>query len=240
MKKLLLSAVLMTGTLFHAQSAELLSTTWYLRKVIKSNITYMPPQNNEIGSPTLTFTPTSGSSGTTTNMSSPICGTSIWAMIYLNEITASQFSFWTAGVGNNSTCTQPGNISFFNQYSNYFAFSNLHNYEITYSGNTKNLVLTNDYGDKAFYDSAFLGTKEESGTSKATSIKIYPNPVKDSFLEVKGAERMEWTKIYNAEGKLIQQNSADSGIDVSGLPKGGYFLEIKSQKGISRHSFIKE
>ncbi|NML70167.1 T9SS type A sorting domain-containing protein [Chryseobacterium sp. RP-3-3] len=57
---------------------------------------------------------------------------------------------------------------------------------------------------------------------------------------MKGLKCIEWTKIYSSEGKLIQQNSANSKIDVSSLSKGGHFLEIKSQQGLSRHQFIKE
>lgn len=239
MKKILLSAVLAAGTLFQAQSSELLSTTWYLRKVVKNTTTYTLPQNTEIGSPTLTFTPTPGSSGITTNMSSPICGTSIWAMIYLTEITASNFVFWTYGTGTNQTCTAPENIAFFNQYTSHFAInSDQHSYQITYSGNTKNLVITNYLGDKAFYDSGFLAAKEVVKSNPL--IKIYPNPVKDDFIEIKTPEHIEWSKVYSSEGKLLRTHSADSRIDVSGLPKGGYYLEIKFQKEISRHQFIRE
>ncbi|MBL1220813.1 T9SS type A sorting domain-containing protein [Chryseobacterium sp. L7] len=240
MKKILLSAVLAAGTLFQAQSSELLSTTWYLKKVVKNNTTYLLPQNSEIAAPKMTFTPTPGSSGSYTNMNSPVCGKTIWGNIFVQGIQPNHFVFWTYGIGNNQTCTISENIDFTNQYANYFNIgSDSHDYQITYSGNTRNLVLTNNLGDKAFYESGFLATKELE-PSKTASIKIYPNPVKDSFLEIKGVERIEWTKIYNAEGRLIQQNSADSRIDVSGLSKGGYFLEIKSQKEISRHQFIRE
>ncbi|WP_223607678.1 T9SS type A sorting domain-containing protein [Chryseobacterium sp. OSA05B] len=239
MKKILLPATIIISTLIQAQSTELLSTTWNLKKVIKNNTTYLLPQNSEIGTPTMTFTPTPGSSGTYTNMNSPVCGKSIWGNIFLQGIQPNHFVFWTYGVGNNQTCTNPENIDFTNQYVNYFNIgSDSHDYQITYSGNTKNLVLTNNLGDQAFYENGFLAIKESEISQ--TAIKIYPNPVKGSFLEIKGVERIEWTKIYNAEGKLVQQNSADSRIDVSGLPKGSYFLEIKSQKGISRHQFIRE
>ncbi|KFF21803.1 T9SS type A sorting domain-containing protein [Chryseobacterium sp. JM1] len=238
MKKLLLPAAIIVGTLFHAQNTELTDTTWYLKKIIKNNVTYNVPQNTEMVTPTLTFTLPSVSSPAY-SMNSYICGTSIWAVVYQIEITASAFGLWASGVGN-QTCTNPENITFFNHYSNYFEYnSGLFNYQITYSGNTKNMVVDNNYGVQAFYESGFLTTKELEA-SKAASIKIYPNPVKDSFLEIKGVERIEWTKIYNAEGRLVQQNSADSRIDVSGLSRGGYFLEIKSQKGISRHQFIRE
>ncbi|WP_080779430.1 T9SS type A sorting domain-containing protein [Chryseobacterium phocaeense] len=204
----------------------------------KNNTSYMLPQNSEMGSPTMTFTPTPGSPATT-NMSSPVCGASIWGMIYLTEITPNSFAFWTYGAGANQTCTIPENISFFNQYTNYFAFnSTQHNYQITYSGNTKNLVATNHLGDQAFYDSGVLGTKET--TVKNTAVKIYPNPVKNGFIGIEATDSIEWIKVYSSEGKLIQQNSTDDKIDVSSLPKGGYFLEIKSPKGISRHQFLKE
>lgn len=123
MKKILLSAVLTISTLIQAQSSELINTTWNLRKVVKNNTTYILPQNTEIGSPTLTFTPTPGSPGISTNMNSPICGTSIWAMIYLTEITANNFVFWTYGVGSNQTCTIPENITFFNQYASHFGIN---------------------------------------------------------------------------------------------------------------------
>ncbi|PIF46094.1 putative secreted protein (Por secretion system target) [Chryseobacterium sp. 52] len=239
MKKLLLPAAVIISTLFQAQSTELMNTTWYLKKVIKNNTPYILPQNSEMGSPTITFTASSGSPDYV-NMNSPICGTSMSGNIYQFDITPTSFTFWAYWVGTNQTCSLPENTNFFNQYANYFVFnSELNHYQITYSGNTKNLVITNNYGYQAFYESSFLAVKETSLLNTA-SVKVYPNPVKDNFLEVKGPEHIEWTKIYNSEGKLIQQNSADSRIDVSSLSTGGYFLEVKSEKGISRHKFIKE
>ncbi|SHF87335.1 T9SS type A sorting domain-containing protein [Chryseobacterium vrystaatense] len=238
MKKLLLPAAFIISTLFQAQSTELVNTTWYLKKVVKNSTTYMLPQNSEIGTPTMAFTP-SGMSGYT-NMSSPICGTSMWGNIHESDITPAHFVFWTYGVGTNQTCTTPENSTFFTQYANYFAFnSEQHNYQITNSGNTRNLVITNNLGDQAFYESSFLAARETISSGKP-SVKIYPNPVKDGFLEIQGVERIESTKIYNAEGRLVFENSNDSKINVSSLSKGGYFLEIKSQQGISRHKFIKE
>ncbi|PQA91980.1 hypothetical protein B0A69_16290 [Chryseobacterium shigense] len=240
MKKILLPGAFIVSSLFCAQSSELTGTTWNLKKVIRNNVTYTLPQNGEMGTPTLKFTPTPGSSGSSFNMSSPICGSSVWAMLYQADIHTGNFTFWTYGIGNNSTCTTSENINFFGQYSNYFAFhSETHNYEITYSGTTKNLVLTNNLGDKAFYESGSLATHESLLNNNA-AIKVYPNPVKDNFLEIKGLERIEWTKIYDSEGRLIRHHSSDSKIDVSGLSTGGYVLEVKSQKGLSRHKFIRE
>lgn len=133
----------------------------------------------------------------------------------------------------------PENIAFFTQYSDYFAFnSNLHHYQISYSGSIKMLVMTNGQGDQAFYNSAFLKTEDQTAQSKGMG--IYPNPVKEGLVYFKSAEKIEWIKIYNAEGKLILQDyHPDAKINVSNLLKGGYFMEVKSQSGISRHRLTK-
>ncbi len=240
MKKLIFSLALALGSLVHAQS-ELYNTDWNLIKIVKNNITYMLPQNTEIGTPVMTFTFNPTSSNVYTNLTSSICGTSITAYIYNTDITTNQILFWDYMVGLNQTCTMPENIAFFTKYSDYFAYnSNLHHYQISYSGSTKVLVMTNNQGDQAFYNSSFLKNKDETvKASKANS--IYPNPVKEGFVYFKNADRIEWVKVYSAEGKLIlQEHYPDAKINVSNLLKGGYFMEVKSQSGISRHRFVKE
>ena len=50
-------------------------------------------------------------------------------------------------------------------------------------------------------------------------------------------------KIMNIAGKLILTSvlkSAEPIIDISGLPKGIYFLEVVTQNNISRNTFIKQ
>lgn len=188
----------------------------------------------------LSFTTTQGSSGTSFSMNSPFCGISAWALLYQMDIQASNFTFCTYGVGTNQNCTIAENISFSDQYSNYFSLnSDNHQYEITNAGNIINLVLTNNLGDKAYYKISFLAARE-TALSGHPQVKIYPNTVKDGLLKIQSIERIETTKIYNREGRLVLENFSDSKINVSSLSKGGYFLEIKSQQGISRHQFIKE
>lgn len=246
MKKLLLSLTVIAGTFAHAQT-QLHNIDWNLKKIVRNNITYNLPQNSEIGSPVLTFS-TSPSSPTapnaTTNMRSPICGGSIWALIYDNEITASSFNVWTigAGGGNTPNCTMPENIAFNNQYTGYFSMgTTTFTYQITFASGVKTLIITNGAGDQAYYEYGTLSTKDTQSSLSHKTIALYPNPVKEGSVHLKNTERIEWIKVYNTEGKLIlQEHSSDAKINVSNLLKGGYFMEVKSQSGISRHKFIKE
>lgn len=246
MKKLLLSLTVIAGTFAYAQT-QLHNVDWNLKKVVRNNITYNLPQNSEIGSPVLTFS-TSPSSppapNALTNMKSPICGGSIWALIYDSEITNNSFNVWTigAGGGNTPNCTMPENIAFNNQYTGYFnTGTTTFNYQITFTNGVKTLIVTNEAGDQAFYEFGTLRTKEANSHLSTQTISIYPNPVKEGSVHLKNAERVEWIKVYNTEGKLIlQDHSSDAKINVSNLLKGGYFMEVKSQSGISRHQFIKE
>lgn len=244
MKKFLLSLTVITGTFAYAQT-QLHNTDWLLKKIVVNNITYYLPQNSEMGSPILTFSATPNTPpppASTTSISSPICGAGVWALLYDNEITANSFSLWSHGVGAPINCTLPENLAFSTQYTNYFSIgSPSYSYQITYAGGMKNLVITNSLGNQVFYQSGILGTKETKSSLSEKAITIYPNPVKEGAVHLKNTERIEWIKVYNTEGKLIlQEHFSDPEINVSNLLKGGYFMEVKSQSGISRHKFIKE
>lgn len=238
MKKILLPFVIIFGSFVDAQ-ADLYNTDWYLKKVVKNNITYNLPQNSEIGTPTLTFTPSPWIQ-TATDLKSSICGQSIVALIYNVDMTTTTLNFWTYAVGVGNSCTMPENTAFSTQYTGYFGQNfPVHSYQITYTGNTKNLILTNGLGDQAFYQSGSLNTNDFSHNLAETTIIIYPNPAHD-YLVIESKDRIEWTKVYNSEGRLILQNKYETKLDISGLAKGGYFLEVKFQNGISKHKFIKE
>ncbi|WP_336733420.1 T9SS type A sorting domain-containing protein [Chryseobacterium sp. VD8] len=221
---------------FLSAQADLYNTNWYLRKVVKNNITYNVPQNIEISVPILTF---NDQNTTSTNLSSSVCEQSIWGTINNFDITVNNFSFWTYGVGNGNNCTLPENITFSSIYTGYFSqYSPLHSYQITYTGNIKNLILTNYLGDQAFYQSGTLSSNDINQTSEK-NILIYPNPANE-YLVIKSKDQIECVKIYNSEGKLILQNKYETKTDISALLKGSYFLELASKNGISRHKFIKE
>ena len=62
---------------------------------------------------------------------------------------------------------------------------------------------------------------------------IYPNPVKSVFTAVSGAELIREIVIYNVQGRAVQfvmgnSTEADMKVNISLLPKGVYFLKVKT------------
>jgi len=86
-----------------------------------------------------------------------------------------------------------------------------------------------------------VGLSEKNSTSLG-EINIYPNPTND-FLKIdwKGQSKYKVSqlKVVNAMGKEMQViDGYKSQIDLNGYPKGVYFLQIISDKGIASKSFV--
>lgn len=79
-----------------------------------------------------------------------------------------------------------------------------------------------------------LSTDENSSKNK---VKIYPNPSKD-YLNI-DSKNIEWTKIYDASGKLLKTAYKQNKIDVSDLKIGHYLIEISENGNIIQQKFIK-
>ncbi|MEZ7508814.1 S8 family peptidase [Cloacibacterium sp. Arc13] len=83
-----------------------------------------------------------------------------------------------------------------------------------------------------------LGTAEISAEKLVT---IYPTKTKDfvNVLIPKGAKTID---IFDLSGKSVLKTEAKSfqTIDVSQLPKGTYIINVKTDKSVSSHKFIKE
>ncbi|AKK73917.1 hypothetical protein OK18_16060 [Chryseobacterium gallinarum] len=76
--------------------------------------------------------------------------------------------------------------------------------------------------------SSTLGTKEIKNTT--SEVSIYPNPA-DTFVEVKNLKGKADYKIYNAEGRLVQEGRIDGQrINVASLVKGMYVISIKDDQ----------
>ncbi len=71
------------------------------------------------------------------------------------------------------------------------------------------------------------------------SLVIYPNPVNTELtLDFDGA--IKTVKIIDATGKTVKNSSVEnSALDVSGLPKGIYFLQVFTSEGLASKKFIK-
>lgn len=84
----------------------------------------------------------------------------------------------------------------------------------------------------------------EMGTQDVNNsfFSIYPNPA-ENVINIASEKNMEIQEIniYNVEGRLVINHSADSSaIDISALPKGMYILKILSKKGTEVHKFLKK
>ena len=89
-----------------------------------------------------------------------------------------------------------------------------------------------------FDSSASLQTSENS---KEKLVTVYPTKTKDivNVLIPKGAKTID---IFDLSGKSVLKTEAKSfqTIDVSQLPKGTYIINVKTDKNVSSHKFIKE
>ena len=90
----------------------------------------------------------------------------------------------------------------------------------------------------SFAKSYYLNTYTTE--TKSIAGKIYPNPITD-WLNIEIAENINELNIYNVNGQLIQsiQQLQGNRVNVSQLENGVYFLEVKTENGILRKSFLK-
>jgi hypothetical protein len=77
-----------------------------------------------------------------------------------------------------------------------------------------------------------LGTQENT----LEKIKIYPNPAsKEIFID--GVKDKKTTaEIISAEGRKVLETdniTNEKGIDISGIPAGVYFINLKSEKNLT-------
>jgi len=83
-----------------------------------------------------------------------------------------------------------------------------------------------------------VGIKENTINN---SISIYPNPVNDQLMIEGEGFKIESIKIINVTGETVSTITKNTKvIDVSGLSKGLYFLQIQTENGVGIKRFIKE
>ncbi len=60
----------------------------------------------------------------------------------------------------------------------------------------------------------------------AGSISVYPNPTRNQ-LSLQVVDRQQTTRLYDGQGRLVYASAvAPEQLDMSGLPEGGYVLQI--------------
>ena len=98
---------------------------------------------------------------------------------------------------------------------------------------------TTNSGEELYYVRTelpvFLSTNDSQGSSLKNKIILYPNPASD-FIKIKNDESLETGifKVFDMSGKLIQIGnfkSENQDINISGLLKGNYILEMTTKNG---------
>ncbi len=87
----------------------------------------------------------------------------------------------------------------------------------------------------------FMNSSESISTVNSDII-LYPNPVAD-ILNVSTREKINGVRIFTSNGSLVrtERNVSDSySFDVSGLDKGVYFIEIRTDRGSVTKKIIKQ
>ena len=71
-----------------------------------------------------------------------------------------------------------------------------------------------------------LGVKDSKTTAK--EISVYPNPAAD-FINIHAASKIESVELYDGAGKLVKTEMNNNRIDVRGLSKGVYFVNVRTE-----------
>ena len=78
------------------------------------------------------------------------------------------------------------------------------------------------------------------------SVRVYPNPATDKlYFDIRGREIPQSIIIYTLQGKHIKTMILDahvinSGIDISVLPSGTYYIQIQTQQGVQTQKILKQ
>jgi len=216
----------------YGQDPQLIDNDWNLHQLIKDGETYIP------------------------------YGTNLNFFVDFYESNPDEFSLYYEGVGLNTAqinfsvndpifevldfisladfyCANEACIIFANRYHDfYFTLNGIYNYEITSNSNgSATLTVTAPNGDQAIYNTLLLSNE----IKPIVSFKISPNPTSDTLSIISEDQSFTELTIYSVAGnKVMEPIVIDQGIDVSILPAGLYFLEIRTENGSAVERFIKE
>lgn len=94
--------------------------------------------------------------------------------------------------------------------------------------------------DCQLWELQLLTVTDVNEDSGITEVSIHPNPVTE-ILHIKSNTEFTQYKIIDVSGRVVKEvTNPNSEIDVSGLPKGVYYLELLSKDGAVVRRFLKE
>jgi len=239
-KKLLCSLVLSVAISFNSiaqtQQVDLMSNEWYIHKVVLSGVEYLAPINQE-------------RANWQVNSSEFLFNAAAIYLYYCTSCTLQGINFLPNNefkVGDmvclamNDCNSQSGNgnTDFLGKYYDVFQVNQpdtVFHYEVTtVDSSTKQLKITNDNGDEAYFYSSKLSVT----TKEFSKVTVFPNPVESSLnINLESVPEMNCKFVfYDITGRRVKSTEDTSAktilIDISDLQKGVYFLTILNDKRI--------
>lgn len=220
-----------------AQDPELFDTTWYIHKITIDNVEAFPPNSSEpIPVEETYFDEEPGF------MQTGYCNFYGSTIVY--DTFDDTFEIETM-VELKSTCLEQANLDFTDLLIDFLMFNNnpigeTFEYEITTSGGSKSLLLTNSLGDSVLYGNEMLGVAD----NKQVNVHVYPNPTAYVLYIEVGQQEVADVTIYNLSGSQVRSISEVKGnnsIDVQSLKAGVYFIKITNDTGMQLfNKFVKQ
>ncbi len=227
---LFVAYLLLQSSLLQAQTQEeeLKNNYWYVDKVILDDTEYIAPLNEERfnGGPNFAFDQS--------YIQLFFCFQYFSSTLFFLENQQFSVSGWSSLAIVPSACNIQENEDYYFYYSSAMNILDpiapfIYSYEVnTIDASTKQLIITNQNGDKAYFYNYYLSNPlfELEGTN------IYPNPVRDVVqiaMPNTAIERYDY-KIYDSNGKLIKVFKDKKGphitLEIQDLASGIYWLEI--------------
>src|SRR5690606_9089672 len=236
---LFLVLLLNNNTYAQTQEAQLKSNDWYVYKVVLNNQEYFTPNNGELMGLGANFGYSSGSNAVWENL----CGYSELQNTYFTNDNQFEGFEWVSLAMTNCMITENLNFDFqFRSVFHYQSQNLIFYYEINdLNNNIKELIITNELGDKAYFYSTYLS----SPSYVLEKVKVYPNPVQSVLnIELPAADYQNvLIDMYDVTGKKIksfkehwQENIS---LNIESLPAGNYLLELKLPNEPARGHFVK-
>jgi len=249
MKAIVLFIVLLLNNSIYAQTQpDIKDKNWFLTKLEIDNQVYNRPVNAEAAIKAPNFYIQS-----TTNINGWMGFCYVYQMeVFLNEQSQILYLYSLSTLAVPQECNLQGN-NHFDQLNLLFWIEKTDttrdiyvnplqfDYDVIGSGNTLELIITNEIGNKAYYNDVTASTD----IFKKLPVKVYPNPVQSVLnIDLPVADYQNvLIDIYDVTGKKLKsfkENWQENiSLNIESLPAGNYLLELKLPNEPGRGHFVK-
>ncbi|QIE59962.1 T9SS type A sorting domain-containing protein [Rasiella rasia] len=220
-----------------AQDPALFDTTWYIHKITVDNVETFPPNSSEpipFDETKFFMNPNTMGTGYCSNYGAEVIYHPVDDTFELQSVVELK-----------GTCNEQANLDFTTLLAYFITvdfepFGEIIEYEVTTSGGSKSLLLTNSLGDSVLYGNEMLGVAD----NEQVNVHVYPNPTADVLYIEVGQQEVTDLTIYNLSGsqeRSISEVKGNNSIDVQSLKAGVYFIKITNDTGMQLfNKFVKQ